>query len=80
MTERIKYLVEKLNEATKAYYQEDREVMSNQEYDALYDELVSLEEKTGISDIKKRAMASYERTMSILGEGMAEAQQVFGKI
>ncbi|MBQ5708904.1 MAG: hypothetical protein IIV62_02965, partial [Anaerotignum sp.] len=48
MTDRIKYLVGKLNEAAKAYYQEDRELMSNQEYDALYDELVSLEEKTGM--------------------------------
>lgn len=47
MTDRLKYLVEKLNEAAKAYYQEDREVMSNQEYDGLYDELVALEEKTG---------------------------------
>jgi len=43
----MKDLVEKLNEAAKAYYQEDRELMSNQEYDALYDELVALEEKTG---------------------------------
>ena len=48
MTERIKFLVEKLNEAAKAYYQEDREIMSNQEYDALYDELAELEEKTGM--------------------------------
>ncbi len=47
MNNRMKALVEKLNEAAKAYYQEDREVMSNQEYDALYDELVALEEKTG---------------------------------
>ncbi|MBQ9091198.1 MAG: NAD-dependent DNA ligase LigA, partial [Anaerotignum sp.] len=45
--DRIKFLVEKLNQAAKAYYQEDREILSNQEYDALYDELVSLEEKTG---------------------------------
>ncbi|MBR2851853.1 MAG: NAD-dependent DNA ligase LigA [Anaerotignum sp.] len=44
---RMKSLVEKLNQAAKAYYQEDRELMSNQEYDALYDELVVLEEKTG---------------------------------
>lgn len=48
MNHRMKALVEKLNEAAKAYYQEDREIMSNQEYDALYDELVSLEEKTGV--------------------------------
>ncbi|MCQ2512826.1 MAG: NAD-dependent DNA ligase LigA [Lachnospiraceae bacterium] len=46
--ERIKELIEKLNEASKAYYKEDIEVMSNFEYDALYDELVSLENETGI--------------------------------
>lgn len=46
--ERIKYLVETLNRAAKAYYAEDREIMSNYEYDALYDELVSLEQETGV--------------------------------
>ena len=47
--ERIKYLVETLNTAAKAYYAEDREIMSNLEYDALYDELVSLEKETGVT-------------------------------
>lgn len=46
--ERIKYLVEMLNRASKAYYAEDREIMSNLEYDALYDELLTLEQETGI--------------------------------
>lgn len=46
--DRIKELVEKLNEASKKYYQEDTEIMSNLEYDALYDELVELEKETGI--------------------------------
>lgn len=46
--ERIKYLVDTLNKAAKAYYAEDREIMSNREYDALYDELQSLEQETGI--------------------------------
>ena len=45
MTERIKQLVEQLNRAAKAYYQEDREILSNQEYDALYDELAALENR-----------------------------------
>ncbi|MBR6217535.1 MAG: NAD-dependent DNA ligase LigA [Eubacterium sp.] len=45
--DRIKELVEILNEASKAYYAEDREIMSNLAYDALYDELQSLEEETG---------------------------------
>lgn len=35
-----------LKEASRAYYAEDREIMSNLEYDALYDELVKLEEET----------------------------------
>jgi DNA ligase (NAD+) len=46
---RIKELVEQLNQAGRAYYQEDREIMSNWEYDALYDELVELEKETGIT-------------------------------
>lgn len=45
---RIRELTELLNEAAKAYYQEDREILSNQKYDALYDELQELEQKTGI--------------------------------
>lgn len=46
--ERLKELVGILNEASKAYYQKDEEIMSNLEYDALYDELVELEKETGI--------------------------------
>lgn len=46
--ERIKELVQKLNEASKAYYQEDREIMSNLEYDKLYDELAELERETKV--------------------------------
>lgn len=46
--ERIRELTEKLNEAAKAYYSEDREIMSNLEYDKLYDELVTLEQETGV--------------------------------
>lgn len=47
--ERMKQLIEQLNEAAKAYYAEDREIMSNFEYDALYDELTALEEETGMT-------------------------------
>ena len=43
---RIKELVKQLNDAAKKYYMEDTEIMSNLEYDALYDELVKLEEET----------------------------------
>lgn len=45
---RMRELVALLNEAGKAYYQESREIMSNYEYDALYDELRILEEELGI--------------------------------
>ena len=44
---RITELVELLNKANYAYEQENREIMSNFEYDALYDELRGLEEETG---------------------------------
>ncbi len=46
--ERIRELTDKLNEASKAYYSEDREIMSNLEYDKLYDELVELEKQEGV--------------------------------
>lgn len=46
--DRMKELIVKLNQAAKAYYQEDREEMSNFEYDRLYDELAELEKETGV--------------------------------
>jgi len=46
--ERVKYLVETLNKASKAYYAQDREIMSNREYDSLYEELQALERDTGL--------------------------------
>lgn len=48
-TERMQELVGLLNQAGKAYYQQAQEIMSNYEYDALYDELVSLEKELGIT-------------------------------
>ena len=44
---RMKELIPILSEAAKAYYQESREIMSNFEYDRLYDELLKLEQETG---------------------------------
>ena len=44
--DRIKYLVEQLNAASESYYAKDREIMSNYEYDKLYDELLELEKET----------------------------------
>ena len=45
---RIKELIQILTQASKAYYLDDSEIMSNFEYDKLYDELVALEEETGM--------------------------------
>jgi len=45
---RIRQLIDILNNASRAYYQESREIMTNYEYDALYDELIRLEEETGV--------------------------------
>ena len=46
---RMQELVEILNQAARAYYQDAAEIMSNYEYDKLYDELLALEEKTGVT-------------------------------
>lgn len=43
----MRELIQRLNEASKAYYQDAREIMSNYEYDALYDRLITLEKETG---------------------------------
>lgn len=48
-TDRIKELTARLNEARKAYYAEDREILSDLEYDRLYDELEKLELETGVT-------------------------------
>lgn len=45
---RMKELVKKLREASKAYYAQDREIMSNLEYDKLCDELAALEQEMGM--------------------------------
>ncbi len=45
---RIRELIDLLNQAGRAYYQESREIMSNLEYDRLYDELGALEKETGM--------------------------------
>ncbi len=45
---RMKELAAMLLPAARAYYQESREIMSNREYDRLYDELLGLEGETGV--------------------------------
>lgn len=47
--DRMQELVELLNKAGRAYYQEAEEIMSNYEYDKLYDELLALEKELGIT-------------------------------
>ena len=47
--ERMLELVELLNKASRSYYQDAQEIMSNYEYDRLYDELQSLEKELGIT-------------------------------
>jgi len=46
--ERMRQLIETLNNAAKAYYQDDRPVMTDGEYDRLYDELEALERAAGV--------------------------------
>lgn len=46
---RMKELVETLTQASRAYYQEDREIMDDRRYDQLYRELEDLERQTGIT-------------------------------
>ncbi|MBM6828123.1 NAD-dependent DNA ligase LigA [Anaerotignum lactatifermentans] len=46
--ERMKELIGLLNQASEAYYQQDREIMTDHQYDELYDELVRLEKETGV--------------------------------
>lgn len=47
--DRMKELIDILNNASKAYYQEDRQIMTDLEYDKLYDELCTLEKESGIT-------------------------------
>ena len=46
--QRIKYLIEQLNLASQAYYNGQNEIMTNFEWDAMFDELTLLEQETGI--------------------------------
>ena len=47
--QRMQELITILNEAGKAYYQNAEEIMSNLQYDKLYDELVELEKELGVT-------------------------------
>lgn len=59
--ERIEELIEMLNEASRAYYDDASEIMTNYEYDAAYDELLALEEETGyVSDNSPSVNVGFE--------------------
>lgn len=49
MTEQMRALVDQLNKAAKAYYYSDEPVMSDKDYDAMYDELLRLEKESGVT-------------------------------
>ena len=48
MTEQMRALVDRLNEAAHAYYYSGEPIMSDKDYDALYDELLKLEKESGV--------------------------------
>ena len=49
MTEQMRLLVDKLNEAARAYYYSGEPIMSDKDYDAMYDELLRLEKEFGMT-------------------------------
>lgn len=62
--QRMLQLVEILNQARRAYEQEDREIMSNYEYDKLYDELLGLEQELGMTLASSPTIhVGYEKSM-----------------
>lgn len=64
--DRMKKLIDTLNEASKNYYQFNREIMTDREYDALYDELLRLEKETGtVLSISPTQKVGYEVLSSL---------------
>lgn len=66
---RMKYLIEKIEQASTEYYQNDNPVLSDKEYDDLYDELDELEKRTGI-------ILAGSPTQKVQGEVLPELQKV----
>lgn len=75
-TVRIKELVEILNKASKAYYQDANEIMTNLEYDRLYDELVALEKETGVVMANSPTMNVGYEVVSELPKEQHESQML----
>ena len=71
----MKKLVEVLNQASKAYYQEDREIMSNREYDALYDQLEKMEKETLYKFFDGKASREEKEAVRIWLESSPENEQ-----
>ena len=71
--QRIEELVKQLNAASAAYYNGQDEIMPNYEWDALFDELTTLEEKTGyIIKDSPTQNAGYEESGRISGIGFLQ--------
>ena len=78
--ERQKEITERLNAAAKAYYSGTGELMTNYEYDALYDELVLLEKETGtVLAGSPTAFVGYEPSDKLPRERHAEPMLSLGK-
>ena len=77
--DRMKELIIILQEAAKAYYAEDREIMSNFEYDKLYDELVKLEEETGLTRVMRELVLTDNSGASEYVKGKAQEIEALAK-
>ena len=64
--DKIDELVESLNRASKAYYNGADEIMPNYEWDALFDELTQLEEKTGYIRTARHRMQAMRQRQEIV--------------
>ncbi len=68
-TSRMQELIQKLQKADIAYYRDDNPIMTDREYDALYDELLKLESETGL-------VLSGSPTQKVSGEILEELTEV----
>ena len=64
---RMRELVELLNRARRAYEQENTEIMSNYEYDQLYDELQGLEQELGTTLAQRAAQGAAREAHALPG-------------
>ncbi len=69
MLVKMRTLIERINEADIAYYRDDKPIMSDREYDALYDELKTLERQYGV-------VLTNSPTQKVSGEILSELKPV----